>query len=144
MKGYLNRPEENAKTIRDGWLRTGDAAYMDEDGFIFIADRIKDMIVTGGENVYAAEVENAVATHPSVASCAVIGIPDEQWGEAIHAVVVLKDGAAEFSVEEIRSHCRKMIAGYKCPRSVEFKPSLPLSAFGKVTKNVLREPYFKK
>jgi long-chain acyl-CoA synthetase len=143
MKGYLNKPEETAKAIRDGWLRTGDAAFMDDDGFIFIADRIKDMIVTGGENVYAAEVENAVATHPSVAACAVIGIPDKDWGEAVHAVVVLKDGAREFPVEEIRAHCRKMIAGYKCPRSVEFKPSLPLSAFGKVTKNVLREPYLK-
>ncbi len=144
MKGYLNKPEETAKTIVNGWLRTGDAAYMDNDGFIFIADRMKDMIVTGGENVFAAEVENAVATHPSVAACAVIGIPDEQWGEAVHAVVVLKDGTAQFSAEEIRSHCRKMIAGYKCPRSVEFKPSLPLSAFGKVTKNVLREPYMKR
>jgi long-chain acyl-CoA synthetase len=143
MKGYLNKPAETAETIRDGWLHTGDAAYMDEDGFIFIADRIKDMIVTGSENVYAAEVENAVATHPAVAACAVIGIPNEEWGEAVHAVVVLKPGAAEFTVEEIRAHCRKMIAGYKCPRSIEFKPSLPLSAFGKVTKNVLRAPYQK-
>lgn len=143
MKGYLNRPAETAKAVVNGWLRTGDAAYMDDEGFIFIADRMKDMIVTGGENVFAAEVENAVATHPSVAACAVIGIPDETWGEAVHAVIVLKDGAAEFTVEEIRNHCRKMIAGYKCPRSVEFRPSLPLSAFGKVTKNVLREPYLK-
>src|SRR5690606_28812627 len=144
MKGYLNRPEETARTIVNGWLRTGDAARMDEDGFIFIADRIKDMIVTGGENVYAAEVENAIATHPSVAACAVIGIPDEQWGEAVHAVIVLKDGAAPFTVQEIRDHCRRMIAGYKCPRSVEFRDALPLSAFGKVTKNVLREPWLRK
>ena len=143
MKGYLNRPDETASAIRDGWLRTGDAASMDNEGFIFIADRIKDMIVTGGENVYAAEVENAVATHPAVAACAVIGIPDKDWGEAVHAVVVLKDGVQEFTIEDIRAHCRTMIAGYKCPRSVEFKPSLPLSAFGKVTKNVLRVPYLK-
>lgn len=143
MKGYLNRPEETAKTIVNGWLRTGDAARMDAEGFVFFADRKKDMIVTGGENVFAAEVENAIATHPSVAACAVIGIPDEKWGEAVHAVIVLKDGAAEFTVQEIRDHCRTMIAGYKSPRSVEFKPALPLSAFGKVTKNVLREPYLK-
>ena len=143
MKGYLNRPEENAKVLVNGWLRTGDAARMDDEGFIFFADRMKDMIVTGGENVFAAEVENAVASHPSVAACAVIGIPDEKWGEAVHAVIVLKNGEPEFTAEDIRNHCRKMIAGYKCPRSVEFKTSLPLSAFGKVTKNVLREPYLK-
>jgi len=143
MKGYLNRPEENAKTLVNGWLRTGDAARMDDEGFIFFADRMKDMIVTGGENVFAAEVENAVASHPSVAACAVIGIPDEKWGEAVHAVIVLKNGAPEFTAEDIRSYCRKMIAGYKCPRSIEFKPALPLSAFGKVTKNVLRAPYLK-
>jgi long-chain acyl-CoA synthetase len=143
MKGYLNKPAETAATIRRGWLRTGDAAYMDDEGFIFVADRLKDMIVTGGENVYAAEVENAVATHPAVAACAVIGIPSEQWGEAVHAVVVLKPGAQEFSAEEIRAHCRRTIAGYKCPRSVEFRPALPLSAFGKVTKNELRAPYWK-
>jgi acyl-CoA synthetase (AMP-forming)/AMP-acid ligase II len=141
MKGYLNKPEETAKTIRNGWLHTGDAAYMDDQGFIFIADRIKDMIVTGGENVYAAEVENAIATHPSVATVAVIGVPDEQWGEGIHAVVVLKSGAAEFSSDELRKHCRNVIAGYKCPRSLEFTDALPLSAFGKVTKNVLRDRY---
>jgi long-chain acyl-CoA synthetase len=141
MKGYLNKPEETAKTIRNGWLHTGDAAYMDDQGFIFIADRIKDMIVTGGENVYAAEVENAIATHPSVAAVAVIGVPDEQWGEGIHAVVVLKSGAAEFSSDELRKHCRNVIAGYKCPRSLEFTDALPLSAFGKVTKNVLRDRY---
>ena len=111
MKGYLNRPDETASAIRDGWLRTGDAASMDNEGFIFIADRIKDMIVTGGENVYAAEVENAVATHPAVAACAVIGIPDKDWGEAVHAVVVLKDGVQEFTIEDIRAHCRTMIAG---------------------------------
>jgi long-chain acyl-CoA synthetase len=139
MKGYLNKPDETARTIRNGWLHTGDAAYMDDEGFIFIADRIKDMIVTGGENVYAAEVENAIATHPSVAAVAVIGVPDDQWGEGIHAVVVLKAGAREFSNDELRKHCRAVIAGYKCPRSVEFTDTLPLSAFGKVTKNVLRE-----
>ena len=141
MKGYLNMPAETAAALSVmGGCGPVMPHTMDDEGFIFIADRIKDMIVTGGENVYAAEVENAVATHPSVAACAVIGIPSDDWGESIHAVVVLKHGAHEFTVEEIRSHCRKTIAGYKCPRSVEFKQSLPLSAFGKVTKNVLRVP----
>ena len=143
MTGYWNKPKETSATIRKGWLRTGDAAYMDDEGFIFIADRLKDMIVTGSENVYAAEVENAIAMHPSVLACAVIGIPSEEWGEAVHAVVVLKPGAKEFTADELRQHCRRTIAGYKCPKSVEFKNSLPLSAFGKVTKNVLREPYWK-
>jgi long-chain acyl-CoA synthetase len=116
---------------------------MDQDGFIYIADRVKDMIVTGGENVYAAEVENAIAKHASVAASAVIGIPSEQWGEAVHAVVVLKPGAAKFSAEELRAHCKNLIAGYKCPRSVEFRDALPMSGVGKVTKNVLREPHWK-
>jgi long-chain acyl-CoA synthetase len=143
MLGYWNKPAETAKVLKDGWVRTGDAAYMDEDGFIYIADRVKDMIVTGGENVYAAEVENAIAKHASVAASAVIGIPSEQWGEAVHAVVVLKPGAAKFSPDELRTHCKNLIAGYKCPRSVEFRDALPMSAVGKVTKNVLREPYWK-
>jgi len=143
MLGYWNKPTETKNTLRDGWVRTGDAAYMDEDGFIFIADRVKDMIVSGGENVYAAEVENAIAKHSSVATSAVIGIPNQKWGEAVHAVIVLKPGAKEMTIEEMRDHCKKLIAGYKSPQSLEFRDSLPLTTMGKVGKNVLRAPYWK-
>ncbi|MBM7061877.1 long-chain fatty acid--CoA ligase [Pseudomonas sp. UL073] len=142
MLGYWNRPEETAEALRDGWMHTGDGAYMDEDGYLFIVDRLKDMIVTGGENVYSAEVESAVAGHPAVAACAVIGVPSEQWGEAVHAVVVLKPGL-EVSSEEVIAHCRQRIAGYKCPKSVDFVNALPISGAGKVLKRELREPYWK-
>ncbi|MNZ44996.1 Long-chain-fatty-acid--CoA ligase [compost metagenome] len=142
MLGYWNNPDETAKAVRNGWLHTGDAAYMDEEGFTFIVDRVKDMIVTGAENVYSAEVENALAKHPAVAMCAVIGIPHEQWGEAVHAVVTLKPGAVA-SEDELRAHCRGLIAGYKCPKSVEFRTSMPLSGVGKILKRDLREPYWK-
>ena len=142
MLGYWKKPEATAAALsHDGWLHTGDGAYMDAEGFIFIVDRMKDMIVTGGENVYSAEVENAVAQHPDVAQCAVIGIPDEQWGEAVHAVVVPKPGA-ELGEEDIRIHCHELIANYKCPRSVEITDALPLSGAGKVLKTVLRKPYW--
>lgn len=136
--GYWNKPEETAKALRDGWLHTGDGAWMDEGGHIFIVDRIKDMIVSGGENVYSAEVENAIARHPAVAACAVIGVPHEKWGEAVHAVVVLKPGHTA-DADAIRDHCRQFIAGYKCPKTVEFRATLPLSAAGKVLKRELRE-----
>ncbi len=142
MKGYWNRPEETAKTLRGGWMHTGDGAYMDEQGYLFIVDRIKDMIVSGGENVYSAEVENIIARHPGVASCAVIGIPHEKWGEAVHAVVVPKPGHA-LGEADIRQHCQQFIAGYKCPKSVEFSSELPLSGAGKVLKRDLREPFWK-
>jgi long-chain acyl-CoA synthetase len=139
MLGYWNRPEETARALRGGWLYTGDAAYMDEQGYLFIVDRLKDMIVTGGENVYSAEVEHVLARHPAVALSAVIGIPHERWGEAVHAVVVLKPGA-EVDEAQLRLHCREFIAGYKCPKSVEFRAELPLSAAGKVLKRELRKP----
>lgn len=142
MLGYWNDPEQTARSLRNGWVHTGDAAYMDEDGFIYVVDRLKDMIVSGGENVYSAEVENALAQHPAVAACAVIGIPDVHWGEAVHAVVVLKSGVVA-SVEQLMQHCHTLIAGYKCPRSVEIRASLPTSAAGKVLKTELREPYWK-
>ncbi|MNZ52281.1 Long-chain-fatty-acid--CoA ligase [compost metagenome] len=142
MLGYWNKPEESARALRDGWLCTGDAAYMNEDGYIFIVDRVKDMIVTGGENVYSAEVENALSKHPAVAMCAVIGIPSEEWGEAVHAVVTLKSGATA-SEGELRAHCREFIASYKCPKSVEFRDSMPLSGAAKILKRDLREPYWK-
>lgn len=142
MQGYWNKPEQTAAALRDGWMHTGDAAYMDDEGFLFVVDRVKDMIVSGGENIYSAEVENAIALHAGVAACAVIGIPDEQWGETVHAVVVLKAGTAEVTDDDIKRHCRESIAGYKCPRSVEFRESLPLSGAGKVLKTELREPYW--
>jgi long-chain acyl-CoA synthetase len=142
MQGYWKRPQETAEALRGGWLHTGDAGYMDEDGYVFIVDRIKDMIISGGENIYSTEVENAIAAHPAVASCAVIGIPNEQWGELVHAVLVLKPGVAA-TQDDIVAHCRTLIAGYKCPRSMEFRDSLPLSGAGKLLKHVLREPYRK-
>ncbi|MBH3430340.1 acyl-CoA synthetase [Pseudomonas alkylphenolica] len=139
MLGYWNRPEETARALRNGWLYTGDAAYMDEQGYLFIVDRLKDMIVSGGENVYCAEVENVLAHHPAVAHCAVIGVPHAQWGEAVHAVVVLKPDA-ETDAEQLKAHCRAYIAGYKCPKSIAFRDQLPLSAAGKVLKRELRKP----
>ena len=142
MLGYWNSPEQTKNTIQDGWIRSGDGAYMDENGYIFIVDRVKDMIVSGGENIYSAEVENALAKHPAVVSCAVIGIPDKKWGEAVHGVIVLAAGKA-VTAEELVSHCREYIAGYKIPRTFDFLESLPLSAAGKVQKNILREPYWR-
>lgn len=141
MQGYWNLPELTAQVLRDGWMFTGDAARIDEDGFVFIVDRFKDMIVTGGENVYCAEVEGALASHPAVAAAAVFGVPDTRWGERVHAVVVRKPGA-EVSDEELIAHCRTRIAGYKCPRGVEFVAALPISGAGKVMKFKLREPYW--
>jgi acyl-CoA synthetase (AMP-forming)/AMP-acid ligase II len=141
MLGYWNKPEETATALRGGWMHTGDGATMDDEGFVYIVDRMKDMIVTGGENVYSAEVENAIAAHPAVATCAVIGIPHELYGEAVHAVVVLVTGATA-DAEDIRAHCRARIAGYKCPRSVEFRTALPVSGAGKILKRELRKPHW--
>ena len=141
MLGYWNKPEATAAAVRDGWMHTGDGAWMDEDGFIYIVDRVKDMIISGGENIYSREVENAVHAHPAVRECAVIGVPDEKWGEAVLAVVALKEGR-QASEQEIIDHCRTLIAGYKCPRQIAFCEALPLSGAGKIMKNVLREPYW--
>ena len=138
MQGYWNKPEETAKAVRNGWLYTGDGAWMDEQGYLFIVDRLKDMIVSGGENVYSAEVENVLARHPAVAQCAVIGIPHAQWGEAVHAVVVCKPGS-QVDAEQLRLYCREFIAAYKCPKTIEFRDELPLSAAGKVLKRELRK-----
>ena len=143
MQGYWNKPVETNAALKDGWMRTGDAAYMDNEGFIFIVDRLKDMIVSGGENIYATEVENAIAAHPSVAATAVIGIPDDQWGESVHAAVVLKSEAERFSLDDLRGFCKDRIASYKCPRSLEFRDVLPISGAGKVMKTVLREAFWK-
>jgi acyl-CoA synthetase (AMP-forming)/AMP-acid ligase II len=141
MKGYWNKPELSAHTLRNGWMHTGDGAWMDGDGYIYIADRLKDMIISGGENIYSAEVENALASHAAVAACAVIGVPDDKWGESVHAVVVCKPGQTAGEAELI-AHCKTLIAGYKCPASVAFVDALPLSGAGKVLKTVLREPFW--
>jgi len=142
MIGYWERPEETSRAIIDGWMHTGDGGYMDDDGFIYVVDRVKDMIISGGENVYSIEVENALAQHPAVAQCAVIGIPSEQWGEQVHAVVVTK-GSAKVSANELIEFSKTLIAGYKCPRSVEISENpLPLSGAGKVLKRDLRKPFW--
>jgi acyl-CoA synthetase (AMP-forming)/AMP-acid ligase II len=141
MLGYWNKPEQTAAALRGGWMHTGDGAYMDKDGFIFIVDRLKDMIKSGGENVFSAEVENALAQHPAVASCAVIGIPSDKWGEAVHAVVVAKAGSSPTG-EQLIAHCRTLIAGYKCPLTIELRDALPLSGAGKILKTVLRQPFW--
>ncbi len=140
MRGYWNKPEETAAALRDGWMHTGDGGYMDEHGYVFIADRIKDMIITGGENVYSIEVENVLTNHPAVAQCAVIGVPDPDWGERVHAVIVLAPGATA-TAEELSDFCRAHIANYKIPRSVSFTDTLPISAAGKILKRELRERY---
>ncbi len=141
MMGYWNKPEATADAMRNGWMHTGDSGYMDEEGFVYVVDRLKDMIVTGAENVYSAEVENALASHPAVATCAVIGVPNQKWGESVHAVVVRKPDA-HVTEDELMAHCRERIAGYKCPRSFEFRDALPLSSVGKVLKTELRKPYW--
>jgi long-chain acyl-CoA synthetase len=141
MLGYWNKPDETAAVLADGWYYSGDAAYMDDDGYVFIVDRLKDMIISGGENVYSAEVENAISSMPGVAEVAVIGVPDTTWGESVHAVIVPLVGA-NLTVESVIAHCRTQIAGYKCPRSVEFRGTpLPVSGAGKVLKGDLRQPY---
>jgi long-chain acyl-CoA synthetase len=142
MVEYWNKPDATTEVFRNGWYHTGDAGYLDADGYLYLVDRVKDMIVTGGENVYSTEVENALSEHPSVAQVAVIGIPSETWGEAVHAIVVLKPGA-EATEEELITHCREWIAGYKLPKSVEFRAEpLPLSGAMKVLKKDLRAPYW--
>jgi long-chain acyl-CoA synthetase len=142
MREYWNQPEATAEAFRGGWYHSGDAGYLDERGYLFLVDRVKDMIVTGGENVYSVEVENAIATHPAVAQVAVIGIPSDQWGEGVHAIVVLQPGA-DVSEAEIIAHARESIAGYKVPKSVEFRSEpLPLSGAMKVLKRELRAPYW--
>lgn len=142
MNGYLNNPDATAAVLKDGWMHTGDAGTMDEDGFLYVADRIKDMIVTGGENVYSIEVERVLFLHPAVRKAAVIGIPSAQWGESVHAVVVPKDGM-RVSEAELDAHCRAHIGGYKVPRSYEFRSEpLPVTPVGKVRKNMLRDPHW--
>lgn len=140
MMGYLHRPEETAEVLRDGWLHTRDAGWMNEDGYVFITDRLKDMIVSGAENVYSIEVENALSYHPAVIESAVVGLPDAEWGERVHAIVVLAAGAEPPTAQELADFCRERIAGYKIPKSYEFQSEpLPRSAAGKVLKRELRD-----
>ena len=139
MRGYWRQPETTQAAFHDGWLRTGDAGRMDESGHLFIVDRLKDMIISGGENVYGGEVETVLRGHPAVAQAAVVGVPDARWGEAVHAVVVLRPGSVPIESDVLRDWCRQRLAGYKCPRAFSFVPELPLSGAGKVMKCVLRE-----
>ncbi len=142
MREYWNKPEATAEVFVDGWYHTGDAGYLDEDGFLFLVDRVKDMIVSGGENVYSAEVESAISKHEAVEQVAVIGIPHDTWGEQVHAIVVCR-AEASVNAEEIQEFCRAQIAGYKVPKSVEFRDEpLPLSGALKVLKRELRKPYW--
>jgi fatty-acyl-CoA synthase len=142
MAGYWNRPEATAETVTaDRWLKTGDAGYRNEDGYIFVHDRVKDMIVSGGENIYPAEVENAILGCPGVADAAVIGVPDERWGEAVKAIVVAAPGASPQPADVI-AWARTRIAGYKAPKSVDFIDVLPRNASGKVLRRELRKPYW--
>ncbi len=141
MTGYLNRPEATADTITaDDWVRTGDIGRLDADGYVYIEDRLKDMIITGGENVYGPEVESVLIEHPAVADAAVIGVPDDFWGESVKAIVM---AATEVDTEDIIEFCRAHLAAYKCPRTVDFVPSLPRNASGKILKAQLREPYWR-
>jgi long-chain acyl-CoA synthetase len=143
MQGYWNKPEQTADVLdAAGWYRSGDVGHLDDGGFLFLVDRAKDMIVSGGENVYCTEVEDALYTHPGVLEATVFGIPDDQWGEAVHAVVVPRDGA-DLDAAALTSHCRKQIAGYKVPKSFTFQTGpLPKSGPGKVLKRVLRQPFW--
>jgi long-chain acyl-CoA synthetase len=140
MKGYWKRPEINAEILRGGWMHTGDIGAFDEEGFLYLLDRKKDMIKTGSENVYSPEVESAVCAHPAVLEAAVIGVPDEKWGEAVRAVVTVRTGSA-LNEEELMEWCRSRLTHFKCPTSVVFVESLPKGGTGKIQKTPLRELY---
>jgi len=143
MKGYWNKPEETARVLTaDGWLKTGDAGFADADGYLFLTDRVKDMIVSGGENIYPAEVENALASHPDIADVAVIGVPHDTWGETVKAIAVLRPGT-ELEAQALIDYARQRLARYRCPTSVDFVEALPRNPSGKVLKRELREPYWK-
>ncbi len=141
MLGYWKRPEDTAAALRGGWLHTGDLATVDEQHNVYIVDRARDMIITGGENVYSTEVEAVLYRNPAVLEAAVIGVPDERWGEAVKAVVVLREGHT-VAAEAIIAHCHEHIGGYKCPKSVDFLDALPKSGAGKILKSELRRPYW--
>jgi long-chain acyl-CoA synthetase len=140
MRGYWKRPEITADALRGGWMHTGDMGSFDDQGFLYILDRKKDMIKPGGENVYSPEVESVVAAHPSVLEAAVIGIPDEKWGEAVRAVVALRPGAA-LSEHDLIDWCKSQLTHFKCPTSVIFAAALPKGGTGKIQKTILRQLY---
>jgi acyl-CoA synthetase (AMP-forming)/AMP-acid ligase II len=142
LREYWHRPEQTARALRDGWYHSGDVGYMDDEGYVYLVDRLNDMIVTGGENVYSIEVEKAIDSHTSVAHVAVIGIPHAVWGEQVHAIVVLHPGAT-VTEDDLKAHARRAIAGYKVPKSIEFRTEpLPLSGALKPIKVELRAPYW--
>ncbi|MBM88095.1 MAG: acyl-CoA synthase [Gammaproteobacteria bacterium] len=142
MTGYWQLPQQTAEALKEGWYHTGDAGYLDEEGFLFLEGRVKDMIVSGGENIYPIEVENILEDHPAIHQCAVIGVPHETWGESVHAIVKLKDGA-QVTERELIAFCKENIASYKCPVSVTFRESpMPLSPINKILKTELRKPFW--
>ena len=141
MKGYWQKPADTANAIRDGWFYSGDAGYFDAEGYLYVHDRIKDMIISGGENIYPAEIESALASHPAIADVAIIGVPDEKWGESVKAVIVLKESAS-LSEAELEEYSRERLAGYKIPRSMDLIDALPRNPSGKILKRVLREKYW--
>lgn len=140
-KGYWGQPELTAEVLQDGWYRSGDIARRDAEGLYYIVDRAKDMIVSGGENIYSAEIENVISTHPAVAQVAVIGVPDPRWGECVKALVIVRAGHQIVEAELIL-HCREQLAGYKVPKSVDLVDAFPLVPSGKVSKKDLRAPYW--
>jgi acyl-CoA synthetase (AMP-forming)/AMP-acid ligase II len=142
MPGYWANDDASREALQNGWLHTGDVGELDDHGYLFVVDRSKDMVVTGGNNVYPREVEEVLTSHPDVAECTVFGVPDEYWGESVHAVVCLKGGAAA-TVDDLIQYCGANLASYKKPRSIEFVDSLPKNAYGKVSKRELREPYWR-
>ena len=143
MRGYWNKPDETAAALVDGWYRSGDIGYVDEESYVFLVDRAKDMIVTGGENVYSTEVEDVLYRHPAVLEAAVFAVPDDRWGEAVHAVVVPRDDAGDVDGDELVRHCRASIAGYKVPKRIDVRHEpLPKSGAGKVLKRQLRAPFW--
>jgi len=141
MMGYWHQPAATNRAIRNGWFHTGDAGYLDSAGYIYIYDRVKDMIISGGENIYPAEVESALFGHPAVADVAVIGVPDDKWGEAVKAMVVKRPGA-EVNAEELIGFARERIAHYKAPRTIDFVEALPRTPTGKILKRELRKPFW--
>tara|TARA_B100000809_G_scaffold134487_1_gene132169 strand:- start:585 stop:1469 length:885 start_codon:yes stop_codon:yes gene_type:complete len=141
MKGYWNLPEETAEAMRNGWMHTGDAGTLDDEGYLYVQDRVKDMIVSGGENVYPRVVEEVLFKHPAIADAAVIGVPDQRLGETVKAVVQLREGMSA-TEDELIEHCRGEIGGFQLPKTVDFIDTLPRNALGKVLKRELREPYW--